>query len=155
MTWDELYFNMIQQYKMKSKDPSSKFACLVVAKDNSIKASGFNGFPRGVNDSKERYDDRKTKYLYVVHAEANAIASAAKAGVSLENCFIYIDTFPCSSCTKLIIQSGISQIILNGDSEIHNNLEFQTRWSEDIEVTTNMCNESGVEIRIFNKAMVS
>lgn len=152
MTWDDLFFNIIKEYKLKSKDPSSKFAAVIADEKNAIIASGFNGFPRGVQDFPERYNDRPTKYSLVVHAEANAITSAARIGAKLEGCRIYVDTYPCSSCCKLIIQSGINEIVLNGDSELHNDAGFRDRWQSDIETTKLMCQESGVKIRVYKRS---
>lgn len=151
MTWDELFFNIIKEYKKKSKDPSSKFSAVIVDSNNAIVSSGFNGFPRGVVDSEERYNNREVKYRFVVHAEANAITNAARIGAKLDGCRIYVDTYPCSSCCKLIIQSGIREIVLNGDSELHNDEGFKRRWAEDIETTLTMCKESSVNIRIYKK----
>jgi len=154
MTWDELFFNLIKEYKLKSKDPSSQFACLIINPDKSIVASGFNGFPRGVNDDAERYANRELKYKLVSHAEANGICQAAKHGIALDGCSIYVESYPCSTCCKLIIQSGIKEIVLNGDSEIHNDTgpaSFRVRWAEEIKMTEMMCQEAQVSIRVYHK----
>ena len=71
---------------------------------------GYNGFPRGVADGSNRYDDRPTKYAMVVHAEANAILNAVG---SVEGCKAYVTHRPCASCSGLLIQAGIRSIITN------------------------------------------
>jgi len=153
MVWDELFFNIIKEYKLKSKDPSSQFAALIINDDHSIVSSGFNGFPRGVNDAPERYANRELKYKLVAHAEANAITQAAKHGIALNGCSIYVESYPCSTCCKLIIQSGIKEIVLNGESQIFNDMSetsFNVRWADEISMTKLMCQEAGVGIRIWH-----
>jgi dCMP deaminase len=152
LNWDELFFNVIKEYKTKSKDPSSQFAAIIIDDDNNPVSFGFNGFPRKVNDSPERYADRELKYKMVVHAEANAICAAASKGDSTKGCRIYIDSWPCSSCCGMIIQAKIKEVILNGDSEIHNNAIFQERWKESIDVTKMMLEEAGVNVRIYKRS---
>jgi len=151
--WDELFFNLVREYKNKSKDPSSQFAAIAVDEDNVPVAFGFNGFPKKVKDTPERYNDRALKYKFVVHAEGNLVALASKNGKSINGCRLYIDTYPCSACCGLLLQAGIKEIILNGDSEKFKDASFAERWREDIEVTKIMCEESGVGIRIYNKAV--
>lgn len=149
--WDRKFFNLIKEYKQLSKDPSSQFAAIIVSDDNIPKSFGFNGFARGVIDSPERYNNRELKYKMVVHAEANAIVNAAGEGTPTKGCKIYIDTYPCSSCCGLIINAKIKEIVINGDSSVHNDKTFQERWKESIEITKLMCEEAGVKIRIFNE----
>jgi dCMP deaminase len=151
MKWDELFFNLIREYRAKSKDPSSQFAAIIVNEDNDPISFGFNGFPRGVEDSPERYSDRELKYKMVVHAEANSICAAASDGRATKGCRIYIDSWPCSSCCGMIIQAKIKEVILNGDSEIHNNAVFQERWKESIKVTKTMFREAGINVKVYKR----
>lgn len=152
MTWEEVYFGIISVLKNKSKDPSSKFACLIAKGDHTIVSVGFNGFPRGIKDTKERLNNREIKYKFVVHAEHNAILNAARIGASLDESILYIDSWPCSNCAKSIIQSGMSKIVLNGDSELFNDTGFLERWKEEIELAKSMFEESGIKIEIYYKA---
>ena len=66
--WDIRYMELARQISTWSKDPSKKIGAVVVSKTGQVLAQGYNGFPRGVTDSKERYEDREVKYKYVVHA---------------------------------------------------------------------------------------
>jgi dCMP deaminase len=149
--WDELFFNLIKEYRAKSKDPSSQFAAIIVNDDHDPISFGFNGFPRKVDDSPERYANRELKYKIVQHAEANAIVNAASNGKATKGCSIYIDTWPCSNCCGMIINAKIKEVVLNGDSEIHNNAAFQERWKESIELTKMLFREAGIKIRIYKK----
>lgn len=91
-----------------SKDPSTKVGAAIVDGKRRILGTGYNGFPRGVLDSQERYSDRPTKYAMTVHAEANAILNAVR---EVESATIYCTHAPCSDCAKLIIQSGLSRVV--------------------------------------------
>ncbi len=84
-SWDEHYINMATLISFKSKDPSTKVGVVIIGSDNEILSTGFNGFPRGVDERRypERWE-RPEKYDWIVHAESNAVANAARVGVSLK-----------------------------------------------------------------------
>jgi len=101
----------------RSKDPSTQVGACIVNQFNKIVGIGYNGFPIGCSDDElpwERSadDSNETKYPYVVHAEANAILNSTK---DLHGSRIYVALFPCNECTKLIIQSGIREILYLSD----------------------------------------
>lgn len=151
MEWDEYFFNIAREVSMKSKDPSSKFGAIVTSNDHRIISVGFNGFPRGIIDSEERYNNRELKYKLVVHAEQNAILNAARVGIPLDGCILYVDSYPCSNCAKSIIQAGIVEVVLNGDSKTFNDDGFKSRWKDEIDCALGMFEEAGVKLRIFRK----
>jgi deoxycytidylate deaminase len=127
-----------------SKDPSTKVGALLLDDDCNVLGVGFNGFPRGVDDSAERYNDRPTKYKLVSHAEQNAIAQAARKGSALAGATLIVTAlYPCSSCTKSIIQAGIKKVfapkIVDND-----------RWTEDAETSKLMFTEAGVLIEHYD-----
>ena len=74
--WIQRYFKIAEQVSSWSKDPSSKIGAIIVGDKGQIISQGYNGFPRGVIDSEDRYNQRETKYKLVVHAEMNAILNA-------------------------------------------------------------------------------
>ena len=101
----------------RSKDPSTQVGACIVNQYNKIVGIGYNGFPIGCDDDqlpwgKTSEDSNETKYPYVVHAEANAILNSTK---DLHGARVYVALFPCNECTKLIIQSGIKEIIYLSD----------------------------------------
>ena len=108
--WMNYFFKIAQVVSEQSKDPSTKVGAVIVTSDKQIVSTGYNGFPVGIDDSEEKYNDRPTKLKYVVHAEANAITRAAKQGIKLNKCSMFVTLPPCMNCAKLIIQSGINQV---------------------------------------------
>jgi dCMP deaminase len=130
-----------------SKDPSTKVGAIVFDNDSNILSTGFNGFPRGVNDSIERYLDRPTKYQLVCHAEANAVAQAARVGARLlDSNMIVTAMYPCSNCAKLIIQAGIRRVFVPRQTDT----EASKRWSGEIEITQTLFKEAGIIIEEYD-----
>lgn len=117
-TWDEYFL-------MMAKLAATRSTCLafpvgaVIVKDRQVLATGYNGSPSGsVHCTAQGYcypglsscDASKTLPSRAVHAEANAIAQAAKHGVSCTGASIYVTLEPCISCLKLIISAGIKEV---------------------------------------------
>ena len=101
----------------RSKDPNTQVGACIVNQQNKIVGIGYNGFPIGCSDDQLPWDKTSdnvndTKYPYVVHAEANAILNSTK---DLHGSRIYVALFPCNECTKLLIQSGIKELIYLSD----------------------------------------
>ena len=115
MNFDEYFFHISNAVRLRSKDPNTQIGAVIVGPENQIISTGYNGFPRQVLETKERWE-RPTKYTYICHAEVNAIYNAARHGISLRNSTIYMLGFgppsaPCIECSKAIIQSGIEKIV--------------------------------------------
>lgn len=113
LTWDEYFMGVAILSSYRSKDPSTQVGACIVNSRNRIMSVGYNGFPMGCSDDEfpwerkgEQYD---TKYLYVCHAELNAILNSRDS--NLEGCRIYVALFPCNECAKAIIQSGIKEVV--------------------------------------------
>lgn len=145
--WDEHFIELCKVVAKMSKDTSTKTGCVVVRSDKSIASTGYNGFPRGVDDSVESRYGRPQKYLYTEHCDRNAILTAAKHGVSLKDCTMYLTGPPCADCTRAIIQSGIKEVIWPTDNPFETNPEIIERWGENVKVSLEMLSESGVGIK--------
>ena len=143
-SWDIYFIKMAVFVSTKSKDPSTKHGCVIVGPNNEVRSTGYNGFPRGIDDSEERYNNREEKYKLVEHSEKNAIYNAARNGISLEGCTLYVTGWPCNDCARAIIQSGISRVVMKDASE-----EFNERWKESINYTKLMFNECNLEYYII------
>ena len=115
LNWDEYFMAIAMLSSMRSKDPNTQVGACIVGSDNRILSIGYNGTPNGFDDDAfpwERIGDPKeTKYLYVVHAERNAILNYRGNKKDLEGAKIYVDLFPCNECAKEIIQVGIKEVI--------------------------------------------
>ena len=82
MNWDEYFINIAEQVKLKSKDKNTQIGVVIVGKDNSIVSTGYNSFPRGIDDNIDERQEKPEKYFWFEHAERNAIYNAARIGVS-------------------------------------------------------------------------
>jgi dCMP deaminase len=111
--WDQRFLKLAEEVASWSKDPSRKIGAVAIGAKGQVLAQGFNGFPRGIDDSEERYNDRERKYELVVHAEMNVIYNATYSGVSLDGATLYVTGLPvCSECAKGIVQVGIKRVIM-------------------------------------------
>ncbi len=117
LKWDEYFMAVALLSAQRSKDPNTQVGACVANKQNKIVGVGYNGFPWGCSDDKLPWGrDGKyleTKYPYVCHAELNAVLNSISC--DLKDCRIYVGLFPCNECTKVIIQSGIIEIIYLSD----------------------------------------
>jgi dCMP deaminase len=143
--WDKRYLALAKEVASWSKDPSTQVGAVTVGNKKEVLSQGFNGFPRGIVDSEDRYNNRETKYKYVVHAEMNAIYNATYSGVSLDGAVLYVYGLPiCSECAKGIIQVGIKKVIIEKSKELDN-------WNESVALSQEMFDEAGVELVIISK----
>lgn len=138
--WDIDFLRLAEFWaQRKSKDPSTQVAAIITDARKSIVGIGYNGFPRGVDDTPARLNDRPIKYKYVVHAEPNAILIAgdrARGGT------IYTwPLFTCNECAKLVIQAGISRVVAP-------NME-EERWASAYDISLTMYHEAGVETTLY------
>lgn len=140
--WDNRYLSLAKEVATWSKDPSSQVGAVTVGAKKEVLSQGFNGFPRGINDLAERYNNRETKYKFVVHAEMNAIYNATYSGTSLDGATLYIYGLPiCSECAKGIIQVGIKRVVIEKSKELEN-------WNESVKLSRELFDEAGVELEI-------
>ena len=140
------FIAVAKEFANLSKDPSTKVAAIIVADDDTILSMGYNGFPRGVFDTEERYNDRPTKLNLIAHAETNAIAQAARHGVRLlDSTIILTALYPCSNCAKQIIQAGIKKVIAPKNHGISSNIE----WLRERKISETMFKEAGVIVEIY------
>ncbi len=139
--WDGRFIELARHISEWSKDPSTKVGCVVVGEDREIRSTGFNGFPRGIEDDSARLDDRDQKIPLICHAEENAIMHAARIGVSLKGCVAYVTWPPCTRCSRSLIQAGIIEVVYPADVEI------PERWKDDFDLSASMMEEAGISVR--------
>jgi len=135
--WDKKFLDAATLVASWSKDPSTKVGCVITDDDHNQLAGGFNGFPRGVADD-HRLTDRETKLKLIVHAEANAVAAAARNGHSLKGSTAYVTLPPCTQCAALLIQAGVRRVVfLSGVKP--------SKWEADWVLAQGLLTEAGIE----------
>lgn len=122
LEWSDYFMAMAFLASKRSKDPSTQVGACIVNEDKKIVGVGYNGFPIGVDDNefpwgKTSKNPIESKYMYVCHAEVNAVLN--KLSADLKNCTLYVALFPCNECAKVIIQSRIKEIVYMSDKHAH------------------------------------
>ena len=135
--WHRRFLRLAAEIAEFSKDPSTKVGCILV-RDRRIISTGYNGFPRGISDSFDRLLDRDNKYEMTVHAEINAVTTAALHGVSTEGSTAYVTFQPCSRCAAVLINAGIKEVYVTTDSLIPD------RWLDNMVLAANLLKEAGI-----------
>ena len=144
LSWDEYFMGVAILSSFRSKDPNTQVGACIVDNKKKIVGVGYNGFPLGCSDDdfpwdREGDNELLTKYPYVCHAELNAIVN--KNNADLYNCSIYVALFPCNECAKVIIQSGISEVVYLSDKYAH---------TDSVKASKKMFDSSGVLYRKLN-----
>jgi dCMP deaminase len=138
--WVARFTNLAEEISTWSKDPSSQVGAVIVRPDRTIASIGFNGFPRGVEDSPERIANRDTKLLYTIHAEMNAILSAKEP---LNGYSLFVWPFqPCAHCAASIIQAGIKDVYCPFNAH----LDSYERWKDSFQAALQMFDEAEVRV---------
>lgn len=117
ITWDEYFMGIAILSAQRSKDNNTQVGACIVNNENKILSLGYNGMPVGCDDDFMPWGrDGKpidTKYMYVCHAEMNAILNCPVG--ALAGAKVYVTLFPCNECAKAIIQSGIKEVVYISD----------------------------------------
>jgi dCMP deaminase len=149
--WDRHFLRLCLENAAMSKDPSTQVGSVIIGPDREVRSAGFNGFPRGIADTAQRLQDRETKLKLIVHGEMNAILNAARVGIPLKGCTLYLIATdytgatwggpPCTRCAVEIIQAGITEIVSQPFKSI------PSRWLDDIEFARGILAEAGIRYR--------
>jgi dCMP deaminase len=148
LSWDEYFMGLAHLSALRSKDPNTQVGAAIVDENNRVVSVGYNGFPKGCSDDDFPWEREggvlDTKYVYVVHAELNAILNSPR---SVSGCTLYVSLFPCNECAKAIIQSGIRRIVYESDKYAD---------AETTRASKAMLEAAGVELeRISNTIRIS
>ena len=142
ISWDEYFMAIAKLSSMRSKDPSTQVGACIVGHDNRILSIGYNGAPNGFDDKNFPWAREgsmmDTKYAYVCHGEMNAILNYRGSRKDLEGAKLYVDLFQCNECAKLIIQSGIKEIIYLCD---------KYKDTDGVRISKKMFDECGVSYK--------
>ena len=144
LKWDEYFMGIAMLSSMRSKDPNTGVGACIVGSDNRILSLGYNGMPIGCSDDVFPWEREgtplETKYIYVCHAEFNAILNYN--GGPLAGARIYTTLFPCNECTKAIIQKGIKEVIY---------MDNKYKDTEGVKVSKKILETCGVKCREYVK----
>ena len=142
LNWDEYFMSIAKLTAGRSKDPNTQVGACIVSNDNRVLSTGYNGAPNNFDDNEFPWaregNPLDTKYMYVCHAEANAIDNFRGYKKEFEGARIYVDLFPCNECAKLIIQSGIKEIIYMCD---------KYKDTDGVKASKRMLDECGVSYK--------
>lgn len=145
ISWDEYFMGLALWSAQRSKDPNSQVGACVVDGDNYIISVGYNGFPSGIDDGDLPWAREggflDTKYAYVCHSELNAIVNAK--GRSMKDCILYVTLFPCNECAKIVIQSGIREVVYYSDK--YDGVDSNVASKKLLEL-------AGVRVRAYDKS---
>ena len=116
LSWDEYFMGLAHLSALRSKDPNTQVGAAIVDENMRVVSVGYNGFPKGCSDDEFPWEREggmlDTKYVYVVHAELNAILNSPRP---VAGCTLYVSLFPCNECAKAIIQAGIRRVVYESD----------------------------------------
>jgi dCMP deaminase len=135
--WHQRFLRVAREVASWSKDPSTQVGCVLV-KEKKVLSTGYNGFPKNISDDLNRLIDREQKYEITVHAEVNAVTSAALHGVSTEGATAYVTFNPCSRCAAVLINAGITTVFSDAAAPIPD------RWLKNFITASKLLAEAGV-----------
>lgn len=142
LSWDAYFMGIALLSAQRSKDPGTQVGACIVGPDRKILSVGYNGMPTGCSDDAMPWEREgkpmETKYLFVCHAELNAILNYA--GGSLKGARIYTTLFPCNECAKAIIQAGIREVVYLSDKYAD---------SDSVTASKKMMDMTGVTYRAY------
>lgn len=134
----------------RSKDRSTKVGAIAIDDNYCLKGSGYNGFPRGVNDDLDYRHERPLKYRWTVHAEMNVIAQAARP--VLEGTTLLLTSLhPCATCAGLIVQAGIKRVVTRRTEQIKRIESGREDWDNEAKIAMQIFREAGVEVIYYGE----
>lgn len=143
INWDEYFMGIAKLSALRSKDPSTKVGACIVDVNHKVVSIGYNGMPCGVPEEELSWsrdgEGLDSKYLYVCHAEFNAILNT-RNGSDLKGCTLYVTLFPCNECAKAVIQTGIKEIVY---------LDNKYKDTVGTQASLKMLNLAGVKLRQY------
>lgn len=139
---EALNMTLVYIIAQMSKDPNTKLGAVIIGPDEELRSSGYNSFPRGLNDDMAVRMEKPEKYFWYEHAEQNAIFNAVRIGVSLKGCVMYCQGIPCADCARAVVQSGIKKVVVHKQWNDGNN----AKWQESCARSKQMFKECGVQL---------
>jgi dCMP deaminase len=127
-SWDQYFLTLTRDVAERSTCTRAKVGAVIV-RDRNLLATGYNGAPSGlphctdvgclIYESKTPTGEMEENCYRTIHAEINAIAQAARNGVSIRDADIYVTHTPCIHCLKVLINTGIKRIFYEKEYKLH------------------------------------
>jgi dCMP deaminase len=147
--WSRRFMELARFVSGWSNDPTTRVGCVIVGPMNDIRAVGFNDFPNGIRSDIAGRNEPPGKYVWMEHAERNAIYAAARSGIALQGCRIILPWFPCVNCARAIVQAGLSELIALRPDMLH------PTWGNDFAVSLQLLEEANVSITWYDDPPVA
>jgi len=142
--WNEYYLAICRAVAARSKDPHTQLGCVIAGPAHEIRSTGYNSLPRGIRDDVPERLQRPTKYLWMEHAERNAIYNAARCGTPLEGCTLYVEIMPCMDCGRALVQAGIREVVISSERMKEYSSEYYNEHFRMVEV---LFEEAGIRVQ--------
>ena len=146
-SWNITFMRMAQEMSARSKDTSTKVGAVVISPTGEVLSTGYNGFPRKVNDNVPTRLVRPTKYDFVVHAEENSLLNAGRNGTKVAGGILYVTMPPCTHCAGSIIQAGIREVVYL-EPDVQKQIPG---WRDTLKYSFEMFDEAGVAYKTMSK----
>jgi len=143
-SWDQYYMSMVYLVATRSKDESTNVGAVIVDEKNILVATGYNSFPRGINDYVPERQERPEKYYWFEHAERNAIFCSTRE--NLNGCKMYTPGLPCMDCARAIVQVGIKEVIIH---KAWDEVGWSEKWEENHKRTRELFKEAGIKTTYY------
>lgn len=148
--WDTLFMNMVYLVAEKSKDRFTHIGAVIVGPDHEVRSVGYNSFPRNIDDSVSARQERPEKYAWFAHAETNAVANAALAGIGVKGCCMYTNGVPCDNCANIVLNAGIVEVVVDLVWDVNN----YNQWLDSANRTKIKFAEAGIVLRFWEGGLM-
>jgi len=138
-SWDQYFLDIADIVSSRSKDPRTKVGAVLV-RERRIIGTGYNGFPKYVNENIDARWEVPEKYIWVAHAERNAIDMCARDGVATKGATLFVTLPPCNECAKSIIQCEIDKVVIGNPAPAH--------WQNNVNIAESMLKEAAIIIEL-------
>jgi dCMP deaminase len=146
--WSQRWLRLAHEVAAWSKD-HVKVGAVIADRNRNPRGFGYNGMPRGIDDLAPSRLEKPKKLWYFEHAERNVIYACARNGISCDDCTIYVTHFPCCDCTRAIIQSGITHVVVDVACMDADTVFYQ-KWQDQITESQLMLQEAGITLDLVN-----
>lgn len=139
-SWQEYFIGLAHAVSQRSHDVQTQHGCVITDSNNRILGVGYNGFPKGLDDSKLP-NTRPDKYPWMIHAERNALSNCT---IRPENGIAYVTGQCCNDCIMALWQEGICKVFMRQNHGTH---LFDQDHKKRFDTFVSM---SGIEIEYIN-----